>query len=88
MEGAVRCDHIYISVRILPKYAVSEIIGYVKGKRAMTLYERHPEWRRWTGWSRAFWARGYYVSTVGLNEEVVKKYIQNQEESDQLGTDN
>ena len=88
VEGAVCSDHIHMSVRIPPKYAVSEIMGYVKGKSALMLYDRHPEWRRLTGRSRAFWARGYYVSTVGLNEEVIKKYIRNQEDSDRLGADN
>jgi putative transposase len=51
------------------------------------LYDRHPEWRRRTGKDRTFWARGYYVSTVGLNEEVIKKYIQNQEEADRFGAE-
>jgi putative transposase len=49
------------------------------------LFDRHSEWKRRTGKDRTFWARGYFVSTVGLNEEIVKQYIQNQEEADRIG---
>ena len=84
VEGSISKDHIHLSVRIPPKESVSRIMGYLKGKSALMLYDRHPEWRRRTGKDRTFWARGYYVSTVGLNEEVIKKYIQNQEEADRF----
>ena len=84
VEGAVCMDHIHISLRIPPKYSVAEIMGYLKGKSAMMLFDRHPEWRRKTGRERTFWARGYYVSTIGLNEAVIRKYIRNQENSDQM----
>ena len=50
----------------------------------MMLFDRQPEWRRKTGRERTFWARGYYVSTIGLNEAVIRKYIRNQENSDQM----
>ena len=60
-------------------------MGYLKGKSALVLYDRHPEWRRRIGKDRTFWARGYYVSTVGLNEEVIKKYIRNQQDSEMIG---
>ncbi len=88
VEGAVCCDHIHLSIRIPPKYSVAQIMGYLKGKSALMLFDRHPEWRRRTGRDRTFWARGYYVRGVGLNEDVIKKYIRNQEESDRLGADN
>jgi putative transposase len=87
VEGAVCSDHIHLSIRIPPKYSVAEIIGYLKSKSALMLFDRHPEWRRRIGREKTFWARGYYVSTIGLNEDVIKKYIQNQEESDKIGAD-
>jgi len=85
VAGAMCSDHIHLSIRIPPKHAVSDIMGFLKGKSALMMFDRHPEWRRRMGRDRSFWARGYYVSTIGLNEEVIKKYIQNQEDSDRIG---
>lgn len=59
VEGAACSDHIPLSIRIPPKYSVSEIVGYLKGKSALVLYDRHPEWRRRIGKDRTFWARGW-----------------------------
>ncbi len=84
VEGAVCADHIHISIRIPPKYAVSKVMGMLKGKSAMMLFDRHPEWRRKTGRDKTFWARGYYVSTVGINESVIRQYIKNQENADRI----
>ena len=69
-------------ISIPPKYSVSQVVGYIKGKSAIQIA------RRYTGHERNFigqhfWARGYYVSTAGRDEEVVRKYIQNQQEFDQ-----
>ena len=85
VEGAISLDHIHISIRIPSKEAVAAVMGYVKGKSALILFDRHPEWRKRFGRDRTFWARGYYVSTIGLNEEVIKKYIRNQEDADRIG---
>jgi len=87
VEGAMCSDHVHLSIRIPPKYAVAEIMGFLKGKSALMLFDRHPEWRRRMGRDRSFWARGYYVSTIGLNEGVIKKYIQDQEDSDRIGAE-
>ncbi len=87
VEGAMCSDHVHLSIRIPPKYAVAEIMGFLKGKSALMMFDRHPEWSRRMGRDRSFWARGYYVSTIGLNEEVIKKYIQNQEDSDRIGAE-
>ena len=87
VEGAMCSDHVHLSIRIPPKYAVAEIMGFLKGKSALMMFDRHPEWRRRMGRDRSFWARGYYMSTIGLNEEVIKKYIQNQEDSDRIGAE-
>ena len=82
IAGAVCIDHIHLSVAIPPKLSISEFMGYLKGKSTLMLFDRHPEYR--TKWGdRHFWARGYFVSTVGnVNEETVRKYIQEQEEND------
>ena len=73
-----------MSVRIPTKLSVAEFMDYLKGKSALMLFDENPELRRRTGKDRTLWARGYYVSTVGLNEEVIRNYIRSQEESDQF----
>ncbi len=74
--------HMYVAIP--PKMCVSEFMSYLKGKSTLMLFDRHPEYR--TKWGdRHFGARGYFVSTVGnVNEETVRKYIQEQEENDKL----
>ena len=84
VEGSICPDHIHICLRIAPKHSVSNIVGKLKGKTSIILHERHPEWRRLAGRDRTLWARGYYVSTVGLNESVIRKYIQRQEEGSRI----
>ena len=75
-------DHVHMYIAIPPKLCVSEFMSYLKGKSTLMLFDRHPEYRSKWG-DRHFWARGYYVSTVGnVNEETVRKYIQEQEEND------
>ena len=71
-------------VSIPPKLSVSDFMGYLKGKSTLMLYDRHPELVR-KGMQWKFWARGYYVTTVGnVNEATVREYIKNQEETDKL----
>lgn len=74
-------DHVHLLVSISPKYSVSEIIGFLKGKSAMMIFEYHANLKYKFG-NRHFWAEGYYVSTVGLNESTVRKYIQDQQKDD------
>ena len=75
-------DHVHILISIPPKYAVSQVVGYIKGKSAIHIARTYMgRQRNFTG--EHFWARGYYVSTVGLDEGVVRQYIQNQEDEDQ-----
>ena len=79
VEGAVCADHVHLCVSNPPKLSVSEFVGYLKGKSALMLYDRHPHLQ--SKWNKAFWARGYYVSTIGnVNEETIKEYIRNQYE--------
>ena len=82
IEGAVCSDHVHICVAIPPKQSVSDFAGYLKGKSALMVFDKHPELG--SKWDRTFWARGYYVSTVGnITEDAIKKYIQEQKEEDQ-----
>ena len=76
-------DHIHLLLSIPPKYSVSSFMGYLKGKSAMMIFERHANLKYKYG-NRHFWATGYYVSTVGLQEKTLRKYIQEQEKQDQI----
>ncbi len=81
VEGHLRRDHIHMCMSIPPKYAVSNVIGYLKGKSAISI-ARNFMGRKRNFMGENFWARGYYVSTVGLDEEAVRKYIREQEAED------
>ena len=83
IEGHLMADHVHLLVAIPPKMSVSSFMGYLKGKSTMMLFERHAELKYKLG-NRNFWATGYYVSTVGLNEATIRKYIQDQEKEDQI----
>ena len=74
-------DHIHMLVRIPPKYSVSEIVGYLKGKSSLMIFERHANLKYKYG-NRHFWCRGYYVDTVGKNTAAIKEYIRNQLKED------
>ena len=78
-------DHVHLLLEIPPKYSVSQIMGYLKGKSALEIFDKHANLKYKYG-NRHFWAEGYYVSTVGINESTVKKYIQDQEKMD-IATD-
>lgn len=83
LEGHMMPDHIHLLVSIPPKTSVSSFMGYLKGKSAMMIFDRHSNLKYKFG-NRHFWADGYYVSTVGLNEATIKKYIREQEKQDQI----
>ena len=76
-------DHIHLLLSIPPKYSVSQIMGYLKGKSVMMIFERHANLKYKFG-NRHFWAEGYYVSTVGLNTATIQKYVREQEKEDQI----
>ena len=81
-EGHLLADHVHMMIAIPPKYAVSQVIGYIKGKSAIHLARVYGERRRnFVG--QHFWARGYFVSTVGRDEAVIRAYIKQQEQEDQ-----
>ncbi len=80
-EGHLMPDHVHMMISIPPKYAVSQVIGYIKGKSAIHMARVYGERKRnFTG--QHFWARGYFVSTVGRNEDALREYIRRQEKED------
>ena len=81
IEAQACPDHIHMLVSIPPKISVSSFMGYLKGKSALMIFDKHANLKYKFG-NRHFWAEGYYVSTVGLNEATIKKYIQEQEKHD------
>jgi putative transposase len=81
LEGHMMSDHVHLLLSIPPKISVSSFMGYLKGKSALMMFDKHANLKYKFG-NRHFWAEGYYVSTVGLNEETIKKYIQEQENHD------
>ena len=84
IEGKICVDHVHMYVAIPPKLAVSEFMSYLKGKSTLMLFDRHPEFKARKS-DKHFWARGYYVATVGnVNESTIIEYIKNQEENDRL----
>ena len=79
LEAECCADHIHMLVEIPPKMSVSGFMGYLKGKSTLMLYDRHPELQ--SKWDKAFWARGYYVETIGnITDAAVQKYINEQAE--------
>lgn len=83
IEAAACKDHIHMYVEIPPKYAVADIMGYLKGKSSLMIFERHANLKYKYG-NRHFWCKGYYVDTVGRNEKKIAEYVRNQLEEDQL----
>jgi len=82
LEGHLQSDHVHMLISIPPKYAVSQVVGYMKGKSAIHIARTYLGQRKnYSGMS--FWARGYFVSTVGADEAVVRAYIRDQEQEDQ-----
>jgi putative transposase len=81
-EGHLMNDHVHMMISIPPKYSVAQVVGYIKGKSAIHLARVYGERKRnFVG--QHFWARGYFVATVGRNESVIREYIRNQEREDE-----
>ena len=83
VEAHAMSDHIHMLVRIPPKISVSGFMGYLKGKSSLMIFERHANLKYKYG-NRNYWAKEYFVSTVGLTDEVVREYIRNQEKEDMM----
>jgi len=82
IEGHMMPDRVHLVLSIPPKISVSNFMGYLKGKSALMMFEKHANLKYKFG-NRHFWAEGYYVSTIGLNEETIRKYVREQEKHDQ-----
>ena len=85
LEAAALPDHIHLYVEIPPKYSVSEVMGYLKGKSSLMIFDRHANLKYKYG-NRHFWCRGYYVDTVGRNAKAIEEYVKNQLQED-IATD-
>lgn len=83
IEAEACPDHIHMLLSIPPKYSVAEVMGYLKGKSSLMIFDRHANLKYKFG-RRTFWARGYYVDTVGRNKKAIQEYIKHQLEEDQL----
>lgn len=81
IEGHMMPDHVHMLVSIPPKISVSSFMGYLKGKSALEIFDKHANLKYKYG-NRHFWSEGYYVSTVGINEATIRKYIREQEKAD------
>ena len=83
-EINVQSDHVHMILFVPPKYAVSEIMGFLKGKTAIKLFQTQKQLTK-QYWGKHIWARGYCVSSIGINEAQIRKYVKWQQERDQLG---
>jgi len=83
-EINIQPDHVHMIVSIPPKYAISEIMGFLKGKTAIKLFQTQKQLTR-QYWGKHIWARGYCVSSIGINEAQIRKYVKWQQEREQLG---
>lgn len=78
IEGALRPDHVHLYLSIPPKHSIADVVKWLKGKSASRAFQQFPElYQRY--WGGHFWARGYFVSTVGITDTIIRHYIQNQE---------
>ena len=78
----IQSDHIHMIVSIPPRISLSELKGIVKGKLAIKLFNSYPQLKQKPYWGNHFWSRGYFVNTIGLNEELIRRYVRHQEEQD------
>ncbi|ALB29847.1 IS200/IS605 family transposase [Companilactobacillus heilongjiangensis] len=83
IEGHMMPDHVHLLLSILPKISVASFMGYLKGKSALMMFDKHTNLKYKFG-NRHFWAEGYYVTTVGMNEATIQKYIRDQEKKDMV----
>ena len=81
-EMSVQNDHIHLVISIPPKVSVSQMMGILKGKLAIKLFKSYPKMKQKPYWGNHFWARGYFVSTVGIDEDVIMRYVKYQEEEE------
>ncbi len=83
-EMSVQIDHIHLVVSVPPKVSISQLMGVLKGKLAIKLFKSYPKTRQKPYWGNHFWARGYFVSTVGIDEDIIKRYVKHQKKEEKL----
>ena len=79
LEQNVQADHVHMVCSIPPKISVSDFMGLLKGKLAMRIFQSYPNLKQQPYWGNHFWAKGYFISTVGLDEEMIRRYVRYQE---------
>ncbi len=82
LELNIQPDHVHLVVIVPPKLSILTLMGVLKGRSAIRLYNRFPHIRKKL-WGNHFWARGYFVDTVGVNEEIIRRYVKHQDKKDQ-----
>ena len=82
LELSVQADHIHLVCSVPPKLSVSAFMGFLKGKLAIKLFKSYPGLKQKPYWGNHFWARGYFINTVGMNEELIRRYVKYQEEQE------
>ena len=87
IELNVQDNHIHLLVSVPPKISISYLMGVLKGKIAIKLFKSYPKLKKKPYWGNHFWARGYFVSTVGLDEEMIKRYVKYQEKEEKKAED-
>lgn len=86
-EMSIQPDHVHMMVSIPPKISVSEFMGVLKGKSAIHLFKTRKRLKEKPYWGNHFWARGYFVTTVGIDEEIIRRYIKHQEKEERMRED-
>ena len=82
IELNVRMDHVHVVVIIPPKVSISSYMGTIKGKIAIKIFKSYPALKKKPYWGNHFWARGYFVNTVGIDEDIIKRYVKYQEDEE------
>ena len=88
VEVNIQEDHVHLIISIPPKISVSEMMGIIKGKTAIKIFRSYPELKKKPYWGNHFWARGYFVNTVGLDEDMIRRYVKYQEEEEKKEEEN
>jgi len=81
-ELSIQTDHVHMIVSIPPRVSVSDFMGILKGKTAIKMFKSYPNLKKKPYWGNHFWARGYFVNTVGINEEMIRRYVKYQEDKE------
>ena len=81
-EMSIQADHVHMVVSIPPRLSVSDFMGVLKGKTAIRVFKSYPNLKKKPYWGNHFWSRGYFVNTVGINEEMIRRYVKYQEEEE------